>query len=218
MVVTVKDQAWIDLALVKESIGISTGSTGDDNILNQYINSVTDFIQHQLGDRQLLIPPADVTEVYDGGDGFQTRLSLKDFPQEFDNITSFQYRSGTISNPSWIDFGDDTFAVYPDTGIIKVFTGLLRGSRNIRVISSAGYRKGTGTGATDSTGYGSTGSTIQIPDDLVQLAINMVSKVWNRRESAGIKQEKTDVLSITWSDEVSEFDQVTLDSYKKIVF
>ncbi|KKL26657.1 hypothetical protein LCGC14_2393080, partial [marine sediment metagenome] len=95
------------LASVKLFLGIT--STNDDTLLQSLIDQVDALIIGKLGDRQ--IPLQTFTnELHDGGD---QKIFLNNWPIVQDNVKLVvQRRTGTISNPTFLDFTDDEFVVY----------------------------------------------------------------------------------------------------------
>jgi hypothetical protein len=209
---SVRSYAFITVAQVKNHLGIS-GSTYD-TILETYINGATDFIEKQLGGRRLLRPSTASTVYYDGGDGYQTYLNLKNYPISSTGTITFQYNNGTISTPNWVDFNANDYHIYHTKGILKVPVGLPEGNRNIKVVALCGYAPYT-TGTGGSTGLG---SDYWMPSDLILLALRMVSRIWNKRKSDGVKSESIGESSITWDKEIDTEDARIINSYKRTTF
>lgn len=182
---------------VKARLGILTSITGFDTVLGDMVASVTDFIETQC-DRRFL-QTAYSQELYDGSnvDGSPKRyLMLKNSPLTV-APTSFQYRTGGKTSPTWVDFQADTYQEQLDIGILR--TVLPQGFQNIRVSYTAGYLIDW------ANMYDRTKHTL--PLDLTDLAERLTIRLFKKREAEGKDAESFNQSSITWGDFVDERDR-----------
>ena len=187
---------------VKAKLSITV--TDWDVVLKQYIYSVTDFLENVCGRR--FQQTTYTNEVYDGSniDGSpKAWLVLRNSPVT--TLTSFQYRTGAKSSPTWVDYQADTYQERLSLGIIRV--NLARGFQNNRVTYTAGY-------LIDFTAeYDTTHHTL--PYDLSGLAESLVTRMFKKRESEGRSQEAFNNSSITWGDLLGPEDKTIIANYSR---
>ena len=207
MAVDIIDHAWITLVQAKTHILGSTGSTGsttNNDEISTLINGVTDYIERQAGGRRFLASTGgDTTEIQDGGNGYKTRILLKNYPVKSTGITSIHYNNGDFETANWVAFQATDWTLYGSGGTVKMPTGVPGGSNNIRVIYTGGYESATG-------------SVYPIPQDLVLLALNLVGKQFNKRMGQGKSKEEIGTAKITWATEMDSEDLKTISSYRRI--
>ncbi len=185
--------ALTTLASVKEFIGIT--DTSSDARLESLIDMITDQIEGMCGGRRFALE-THTNELHDGG---EDKVFVENFPIASSPTLVVERRSGTISNPTFVEFKVDEFVVYEKAGYIQFFgrtpgthfhnndAALLAtptrtaGHRNIRVTYDAGF-------------------TV-IPFDLELLANQMVSSAFNRASSVGIKKESVEGASVEYFGE-----------------
>lgn len=168
--------AFITLNEVKEALEISGGD--HDAKLNGYINRATDIIESYC--RRRFLSTVHTDEIY-SGDGSRY-LSLRNFPVT--SLASVAYRTGDFSSPSWDAVDTELFtldtAAGNDSGVIYLDTGFHRGVENYRFTYTAGY------------------ALADVPNDLKEACIEIVSYLFNRRKSTpGIKSETLGRYSYT---------------------
>ena len=126
-----------------------------DDILTRMINYATNYINNECG-RYSFVQQTYVNDTYSIDSPRQTFLLLRNTPvfpaADGIHVTSFQWRAGTPSNPSWTDFIPDQYELvdprtdpissqiwYP-SGEIRVYGVLPRMYSNmIRVSYTGGY-------------------------------------------------------------------------------
>lgn len=166
---------------IKQHNDIDTNE--DDELLDLYINGITEFLENKIGRE---IEKNEHTE-YFNGDEIGGCVILKNSPVV--SITSFQYRTGSYSDPTWNDFNEDYYQLDED-GIIEVDT-MYSGKRNIKVVYNAGYDD-------DDEDYES------IPYSLKLAAMKLVSKIYNKKLSEGYKVEEVSNARIEWDKFISD--------------
>lgn len=203
--------ALTNLDRVKSRLGIT--ATGFDTLLEELINSITDWIEGECGERRFK-ETTYTNEIHDGSkpveieEGRKKYLILKCAP--ITALTSFQYNGGTISLPSWTNFIANDYQLLDKEGMIYVFGSLPRGFRNIRVTYIAGYKIDF-VNETDATKH-------NLPFDVSNLAERLVVKEFKRREEVGKSGESMGDATINWFDHLEEEDKAVLARYRRIIF
>ena len=208
--------ALTSLANVKNRLSIT--NTGWDDFLTRLINRWTDYIERQCGNRQFASRTGSSTlntytqEVYDGGDGAQGYLTLRQAPVVPGSVTLLQFRSGSPADPVWTDFPTTNYELHRDgtDGTIRVYGGMPHGVNNMRVTYIAGY-------IIDWTNEGDT-TKHNLPAELTSLCEDLVIKNFKRRESIGKKSEGAQGTNTVYADIVEEEDQATMANFKRYHF
>lgn len=186
---------------------IEVTATSLDNVIDTWIASVTDFIEHACGGRRFK-ETTYTNELYDGSDMVSNParkqfLILKNAP--ISTLSDIQYKSGSNSSPAWVSYSVNDYDVMPN-GVIKV--SLPSGYQNVRVTYTAGYK-------IDFTNQYD-GSKHTLPFDLSNLAEKMVIKLMKKRESEGKSQETLRDSTINWGSFIDSEDQIVINHYKRI--
>jgi hypothetical protein len=130
---------------------------------------------------------------------------------EISGLISFQWRSGTPSNPSWTDFIQDQYELDQQgrSGIIRVY-GSIPGLYNnmIRATYVAGY-------PIDWQNAGN-GSTHQLPSDLTGVCENIVTRLWKRRQLDGKASEAIQGATTSWRDALDAVDRNVIANYRRV--
>jgi len=178
--------ALTDVATVKSFIDL-TGSTYD-NLIELLVNACSEWIENETG-RVLLASEEDVIELHDGDFDYsgQNKIFAKQYP--INSITSIEYKTGSLDNPTWVEFTENDYVVDERAGIIH-FTNSFGGSlksllpnrQNIRLTYQGGYDNA--------------------PSDLALACIKMVAKEFNKRKSQGVTAESVGGGSVTWNEQV----------------
>jgi len=130
---------------------------------------------------------------------------------EISGLISFQWRSGTPSNPNWTDFIQDQYELdqMGRAGIIRVY-GSIPGLYNnmIRATYVAGF-------PVDWQNAGN-GSTHQLPADLTNLCENLVVRIYKRRLLDGKASEAIQGATTAWRDNLDAFDQNVINNYRRV--
>jgi hypothetical protein len=189
---------------VKDRLGIT--ASGFDSLILRLINAVTDLIEGETNRR--FLETVYTNEVYSVYGENQEYLLLRQAPVSA--LTSFQYRAGTVSNPSWTDFITDSYELLEDgkSGIIKIYGGLPRGVNSVRVTYVAGYK-------INWTNYGDN-STHTLPADITDLAERLIVKLFKKRESEGKQSESFEGGNVNWKELFDEVDKDIINRYKRL--
>ena len=221
---TIYPYALTTLEHIKTRLNITV--TTWDNILIRMINSVTDHIEGQCGlsRGKHFVQTTYTNDVYSVVNGRQEYLVLR--AGNVTAIANFQYRAGTVSTPSWTNFitdqweyknpqprPDDTDGtkLWGPSGIIRVYGVLPRLMDNmLRVTYTAGY-------AVDWENEGT--SSHWLPEDLTQLADDLVTRWWKRRELAGQSGQTLEGQTVTgWRNEIDADDIAIINRHKRLQF
>jgi hypothetical protein len=187
--------ALTNLSKVKGFLDID--DTDNDDLFNDLINSISDFIENYCGRRFLstvyAVTPADTAEYFDGDD-IEEDIYLKNFP--ITALSKVEYNNGSFSAPDWKEYDADRYSYDKNSGIINFPCGVINGKQNIRVSYTAGYAT--------------------IPHDLELAANKLIAKSFNKRKSEGVTGEGAGGANINWGDFVSEDIKAILEKYQKI--
>jgi hypothetical protein len=188
---------------IKDRLGITTNSP--DVVLTRLINGVTDFIESYC--ERHFVKEAYSNQLHIVREESQRYLLLQHSPVL--QINYFEWRAGTISNPSWEEFMTDQYELEGDgsSGVIRVYGGMPRGTNMVRVSYVAGY-------LVDWENVGDL-SKHNLPADLTDLAERLVIKMYNRREKTGIKNESFNNANVFWNDAIEIEDKMTLNRYAR---
>ncbi len=130
---------------------------------------------------------------------------------QVNGLLNLQWRAGTPSNPSWMDFIADQFELVNEgkTGIIRVYGVVPRLYENmIRATYYAGY-------AVDWANAGN-GTSHQLPAEISNTVENLVVRVFKRRMLAGKGSEALDGATTSWNKEIDAEDQATIGHYRRM--
>jgi len=181
----------IEIEDLKQHIDLNTNEY--DDILDIYIEAISDFIKEYLGK---CIEVDEIEEILNGDDlGYSFQLANYPIIIDDDNTFLFQYRTGTNSEPVWNDFDFDNYQVDQESGIVEI-DQMFGGRRNIKVSYTAGYES--------------------IPTPIKLAAIKLIAKVFNSRRSDGFKDESLGDASISWDKFLSDDIVALLSKYKKL--
>jgi len=194
---------------LKARLGIDSTDAARDAVFKSMVYAVTDFIENACGGRRFQ-RATYTNDKYDGneiGDGTVLNwLTLKNGPVI--SVSSVQYATGPVSNPTWVDFPADSYQVDLNLGQIYFSGGMPRGMQNIRVTYVAGYL------IAFASEYDDTLHTL--PFDINDLAERLATKVMKRRESEGKSQESFNNSGITWGDFLETHDREILANYRRV--
>ncbi len=207
-----KEMATIDWALttlerVKNRLGIK--ETNFDILIEQIINSTTDWIEGQCGGRRFR-ETTYANEVFDGSGPrcIKRNLAFKHAPVTA--LTSFKYNIGLISLPAWSDISPEEYQLLDKEGMIYVAGGLPAGHRNIKASYIAGYKIDF-SHETDTEKH-------NLPFDISALAERLAVKEFKRREDVGKSGETVGDATVNYFDHLEEEDKSVLARYKRIIF
>lgn len=196
-------------ALVKARLGIDSTDANRDAVYKQMIYAATDFIEMACGGRRFK-RATTTQELYDGNDVGEAAvwnwLTLRNGPLV--SVSAVQYKTGSPSNPTWVDFSVDDYETNLKTSQLYFAGGMPRGTQNIRVTYVAGYL------IDFSNMYDSALHTL--PFELTDLCERLVTKLIKRRESEGRSQESFNNSSINWGAFLEAHDQTILGNYRRV--
>lgn len=200
----VPNDALTTRQLVKDYLGIATGDTTYDTVIDELINYATAFIKNYTGGRNFLA--TDYVDMYDTYRG-RRKIFLRQFP--VNTVTKVEYRSGVPTAVIWLVYDPNSYLVYLKSGYIHFYGQLPQVSLGLQVTYNAGYL------IDFNNPFDPTKHTL--PADLTMVANEIIAKIYNTRKSAGILQETTEGQSISYSFKARELDDHSaniLASYK----
>lgn len=195
------DKALTTLERVKTKLEI--GTTDYDTTLELIINEVSNYVEI-FCKRKFLAQ--DYTELYNGND-IRQALFLRQLP--VNSITSFQYRSGAVSNPVWVDIDADSYEQDELLDALTIYTPLPSGRNNIKVVYNAGYKIDFANITNE--------SLHNLPLDLTMACESLVAKAFNMRKSQGKASESFEGANIDWNENMSKENYDVLSNYQKII-
>lgn len=194
--------------------------TAYDAVLVRAINYATNFINNYCG-RFSFVQQTFTNETYSITSPGQSFLILRNTPVF--SISSFQWRAGTPSNPSWTDFLDDQYelvdprtdpvsgTVWYPSGMVRVYGVLPRIYSNmIRATYVAGYPVNWDNPEDHNTHW--------LPGDLTSVCENLVVRRFNRRQLGGKSSQSLDGAQTTWRQALDQEDLEILGQYRDIHF
>lgn len=198
-----------------------------DDILTRMINYATNYINNECG-RYSFVQQTYVNDTYSIDSPRQTFLLLRNTPvfpaADGIHVTSFQWRAGTPSNPSWTDFIPDQYELvdprtdpissqiwYP-SGEIRVYGVLPRMYSNmIRVSYTGGYPVNWANPEDHNTHW--------LPGDITSVCENLVVRRFKRRGLAGQSSQSLEGTTITgWRNVLDQEDLDVLGQYTQLNF
>jgi hypothetical protein len=198
-----------------------------DTILTRLINWATNYINNECGRPGGFVQQTYTNDTYSIDAPRQDTLILRNTPvfpaADGIHITSFQWRAGTPSNPSWTDFIPDQYELinprtdpvsgqiwYP-SGMIRVYGVLPRIYSNmIRASYTAGYPVNWANPEDHNTHW--------LPGDITNVCENLVVRRFHRRELAGKSSDRIGEASITWRNALDQEDMDVLGQYRLLNF
>lgn len=201
------DWALTTLDRVKNRLGIKV--TDFDIVLEQIINSITDWIEGQCNARRFK-QTAYSNEIFDGSPSprhLKRNLIFTHIP--IISLSSFQRNIGLSSSPTWADVFPEEYQLLGKEGIIYMPAGLPVGHRNIKVSYIAGYKIDF-SHEIDTTKH-------NLPFDISNLAERMAVKEFKRREDVGKSGETIGDATVNYFDHLEEEDKAVIARYKRII-
>jgi hypothetical protein len=201
-------------------------TTAFDAVLVRLINYATNYISNECG-RPSFVQQTYVNDTYSIDTSRQDTLVLRNTPVfpagDGIHLTSFQWRAGTPSNPSWTDFIPDQYELinprtdpvsgliwYP-AGMVKVYGVLPRIYSNmIRASYTAGYPVNWANPEDHNTHW--------LPGDLTSVCENLVIRRFHRRQLAGKSSDRIGEASITWRNTLDQEDKDVIGQYQDLHF
>jgi len=168
--VAVADYAIVTLTEAKNQLDISTSDTGDDTVLEAFIDRASGLCESYTGRK---ITVQDIDEEIHDGDGSSrifpryfpiVQLSTATSPGDSDKIGAVQYRT-LPSDASWTNIESEADYIILRTGkpYIDLYAASFpAGTQNIRLAYKAGFSSGS----------------VEL-NEFKQLVVEMVQKMWN---------------------------------------
>jgi hypothetical protein len=178
---------FLTLEDLKQHLEIN--SDDDDELLEIYCNSVSDFVKNYL---KRNITEQEITEYFDG-DYLAGDIVLKEFP--VNSLTSLQYRNGSLSTSEWADFNSNYYFLDDENGIITIDEGIPDGRMNVKVVYEAGY--------------------VETPEPIRLACMKLASKVYKKKRSDGYTDEGAGGVNLTWDKFLSDDIIALLSPYRR---
>lgn len=166
---TLLSYALTSVADVKESLGIASGDSSQNNLIIRKINQATEMIEGfcNLARDHHFASTTYTQEEYDGTGINQ--LSLKARPVTA--LSAFQFRSSINNDDSWDDVDSDNYFLDANAGVIDLLFTQSRNWNRYRVTYTAGFTT--------------------IPADLAEACVMLASSmVENSATGTGVKRKR----------------------------
>jgi hypothetical protein len=193
--------------------------TAYDSVLVRLINWATNYIQNECG--RSFVQKTYVNDTYSIDSPRQTVLLLRNTPVF--SISSFQWRAGTPSNPSWTDFIADQYelvdprtdpvsgTVWYPSGELRVYGVLPRMYSNmIRATYVGGYPVNWNNPEDHNTHW--------LPGDISNVCENLVVRRFTRRQLGGKSSQSLDGANVSWRNTLDAEDTDVIGQYRLITF
>jgi hypothetical protein len=200
-------------------LSVTDQPTAFDTVLIRLINWATEYINNECG-RTSFVQQTFVNDTYSIDNPRQSVLLLRNTPVF--SITSFQWRAGTPTNPSWTDFIADQYELvdprtdpisgqvwYP-SGEVRVYGVLPTNNNVIRATYVGGY-------PVDWPNAGN-GNSHRLPADLTNLCESLVVRRFTRRQLAGKSSDRIADANVSWRNELDADDLDVLGQYRHLNF
>lgn len=191
--------ALTTVANEKSYLGLTVST--HDTLLELLINACSEWIENECGNRTLQDSGEDITELHDGD--FDGTNRNKIFPKQWplNSITSIEYKTGSLSSPTWVEFTTDEYTTDDVAGIIY-FTGFTSGlssihpnRQNIRLIYQGGFTT--------------------TPSDLELACLKMTAKEFDKRKSQGVTKEGVGGGAVDWNEELDPSVSKIINKYRR---
>lgn len=200
-------------ARVKQFLDISADDTNTNAVIDNIINSVTDWVENYCNRR--FLKTTYTNEKYDGMD--DQSLLLRNYPIDMTETLALAVRSAGDDEDSWSSIASREYFKYPSEGRLeypKASMGgkgreFARGSQNYRVTYTAGYDfDNTATFLSD------VGAA-----DLEYVVWKLCGVAWSsRRGGDNVESERIGQYSVKYAKEAFEDERITdiLNKYSRI--
>lgn len=192
-----------------------------DLVLTRMINSVSNYIGNECGRPNGFVQQSYVNDTYSIDDINQDVLILRNTPVF--SISSFQWRAGTVSNPSWTSFIADQYELInprtdPVSGLVWYPSGMIRVYGMLPTIASNMVRASYVAGYPVDWANAGDHNTHLLPDDLTGLAENLVVRKFKRRDLAGKSGQALEGATTSWRNELDAEDLDVIGQYRDVHF
>ena len=198
-----------------------------DAVLTRMINYATNYINNECG-RNSFVQQTYVNDTYSIDTPRQDTLLLRNTPvfpaADGIHVTSFQWRAGTPSNPSWTDFIPDQYELInpahrPDSGQIWYPSGMIRVYGVLPRIYSNMIRASYVGGYPVNWANPEDHNTHWLPGDITSVCENLVVRRFKRRGLAGQSSQSLEGSTITgWRNVLDAEDEDVLGQYRQLNF
>jgi hypothetical protein len=193
-------------ARVMQFMNVSSLSATEETVLDNMINSVTDFVESYCGRR---FKKTTYTSEIHSGEG-QDTLILKNYPVISTETTTFYYRNSTDNEDSWTTVDSSDYFIDHDNGMLilagEAELGKLR--RFYKVSYTAGYDFDNTTTFLSTVGLA----------DLEYVTWRLVTTLFDKRKGdAGVQSESIGDYSVTYTTTIFESPEISevLNKYKR---
>jgi hypothetical protein len=199
---------------------ITDQSVAFDTVLTRMINYATDYI-HSVCGVTSFVQQTYLNDTYSIDNGRQDTLILRNTPVF--SISSFQYRAGTPSNPSWTAFTTDQYELInprtdPISGLVWYPSGMLRVYGVLPTVSSNTVRATYVAGYPVNWANAEDRSTHMLPGDLTSVCENLVVRRFKRRSMGGQSSHALEGATTSWRNDLDAEDKDVLAQYKDLHF
>lgn len=197
---------------------VTDQSVAYDTVLTRMINSVTDYISKECGVTSF-VQQTYANDTYSISNPYQSKLILRNTPVF--SISSFQYRAGTPSNPSWTDFLPDQYELVdprtdPISGTVWYPSGIIRVYGALPTISANAVRATYVAGYPVDWANAENRTTHLLPGDITAVCENLVVRRFKRRQLAGQASHSLEGATTAWRNDLDAEDKDVIDQYKDI--
>ena len=200
--------ALTTLQTIKDRLDLTVNDR--DDLLIQFINRASDWIQNQTNRRFLRQVYAN--ELYSVYGPNQVYLILNQAPVIPGSVSLF-YRAGLPSNPMWTAFIPDQYELLEDgqSGMLRVY-GPLTLARFINNAVKATYTAGyliDWDNQEDPTKH-------NLPSDLSMLCEDLVVRWWKRRDQGDKTSQTFNGSTIQWNKDLTSDDKAIMQQFQRV--
>jgi hypothetical protein len=194
--------------------------TAFDSVLVRLINAITNYINNECG-RASFVQKTYVNDTYSIDSARKDRLILRNTPVF--SISSFQWRAGTPSNPSWTDFIADQYELVdprtdPASGLVWYPSGMVRVYGALPTLTSNMIRASYVGGYPVNWSNPEDHNTHWLPGDITNVCENLVVRRFLRRQLAGKSSQALEGATHQWRNSLDQEDQDVLGQYRDVHF
>lgn len=138
-------------------------------------------------------------------------------------VSSFQWRAGTPSNPSWTDFIADQYELVnprtaPASGMVWYSSGMIRIYGALPTLTSNMIRATYVGGYPVNWSNPEDHTTHWLPGDITNVCENLVVRRFKRRQLAGMSSQALEGATHQWRNSLDQEDQDVLGQYRDVHF
>lgn len=169
-----------------------------DDLLDALIREVTAFFETYCARRFIA---TDYVKIYDSDNKF---LFLGDYP--INTFTKVEYSNGQLPTPTWTEYSNTSYYIYMPEGYLRFLADLGKRLQYLRATYNAGYLIDFDN-ETNETKH-------TLPFDITRVANQLVSRIYEKRLSAGKTSESIEGQSVSWSNAMTQEEKTVLDKYQ----